>query len=74
MLLILSFQTSGNFSLGEDGETLIEPEVLEVLVGDEVAGPAVNDLVGEDVDQRLIAGLPKSTFLLKLNSVKYWIL
>jgi hypothetical protein len=60
MLFSLPFQTSGDFSLGEDGEALVEPEVLEVLVGDKVSGPAVHDLVGEDVDEGLVAGLSSS--------------
>ena len=68
MLMSLSSQTSGDFSLGEDGEALVEPEVLEVLVGDEVSGPAVHDLVGEHIDERLVAGL------LKINVIKYWFL
>ena len=38
---------SHNLPLGEDGEALVEPEVLEVDVGDEVAGPGVGDLVGD---------------------------
>ena len=38
-----------NLPLGEDGEPLVEPEVLEVDVGHQVARPGVGDLVGDHV-------------------------
>ena len=43
--------------LGEDGEPLIEPEVLEVGVGHQVAGPAVSDLVSDQESQGLVSAL-----------------
>lgn len=54
--LILN-QGSGHFPLEVDREALVQPEVLEVAVGDQVAGPAVHDLVDYDVRLAPVAGL-----------------
>lgn len=41
----VSNERSSDLPLEEHREALVEPEVLEVLVGDQVASPAVHDLV-----------------------------
>lgn len=57
MLHRCSEHFSKDFSFGKDGEALVEPEVLEVDVGDKISGPAVSDLVRDHIRQRLIAAL-----------------
>jgi len=42
---LLALERLHDAPLREDGEALVEPEVLGVRVGDEVAGPAVRELV-----------------------------
>ena len=59
MLGSFSVHFSEDFSFGENRETLVQPKVFEVLVGHEVAGPAVSDLVGDHVRQGLVAGLDR---------------
>jgi hypothetical protein len=39
--------------LDKDGESLVEPEMLEALVGHEVPGPGVCNLVSDHVSVRL---------------------
>jgi hypothetical protein len=39
--------------LNKDGESLVEPEMLKALVGHEVPGPGVRNLVGDHVSVRL---------------------
>ena len=41
--------------LGIDGETLVEPEVVRVRVGDEIARPGVRSLVRDHAHQRSVA-------------------
>ena len=36
----------------KDGEALVEPEVLPAAVGDQIAGPAVGDLVRHHLEGR----------------------
>ena len=47
----LAPEAADDLALEEDGEALVEPEVLPGPVGDEVARPAVRDLVRHHVDQ-----------------------
>ena len=56
MSLSFSSQSPLDLPLDEHGEPLVQPEVLKVVVGDEVAGPRVRDLVGDDVGERLVPG------------------
>ena len=48
-----------DLSLREHGESFIQPKMFKVFVGDEVAGPAVSNFVGNDTGQAFITGLPK---------------
>lgn len=50
-------EAAHNFALGEDCETLVQPEVLEVLVRHEIAGPRMGNFVGDHVGQGLVSGL-----------------
>ncbi len=52
----LTVHAADDLPFGEHGEAFVEPEVLEVLVGDQVAGPAVGDLVGNHIGQAPVAG------------------
>lgn len=47
---------SGNPPLGVHGEALVQPELAPGGVGDQVAKPAVGDLVDDDVHQGAIPG------------------
>merc|ERR1719376_150093 len=49
-------QSPLDFPLCEHGEALIEPEMLEVKVGDEVSSPRVGDFVGDHVSVGLVSG------------------
>ena len=50
------FQRLEDAALGVDGEPLVEPEVVGARVGDQVSRPGVRQLVGDDVDERAVAG------------------
>ena len=50
----LSMHPSQNLPLSEHGEPLVQPEVLEVDIGHQVAGPGVGDLVGDHIRVGLV--------------------
>ena len=52
---------SNDLSLGENGEALVQPEVLKVFVGHQIAGPAVSNLVSNHRGQASIPGLFEKT-------------
>ena len=52
---LLSAQGFQDPALGPDREALVEPEVLGRRIGDEVAGPAVGELVGHHIDKAAVA-------------------
>ena len=49
-----SVHPSHNLPLSENGEPLVQPEVLEVDIGHQVAGPGVGDLVGDHIRVGLV--------------------
>ena len=62
----LAMHPAHDLPLGEDGEALVEPEVLKVAVGDQVPSPGVRDLVSDHVGIGLVAteeGFFKIAFL-----------
>jgi len=50
-------EAADDLALHKDGETLIEPKVLKVGVGHQIARPAVSYFVGDSAYQRPITCL-----------------
>jgi hypothetical protein len=51
---VLTVEDAADFSLIENGETFIEPETLPVSAGNIITGPRVSDLVGGNINLRLV--------------------
>lgn len=48
-----------DLSLGEHSESFVQPKMFKIFVCDQVAGPAVSNLVSNDTCQAFITRLPK---------------
>ena len=66
-----STEAADNLPLREDGEALVEPEVLKVDIGDQVARPTVGNLVSNDIGQTLVSGLETKSSSLVIKVINY---
>ena len=56
----------GNFPLHKDRESFIKPEMLEIAISHQIAGPTVGDFMGNYIDKRTVSSLRKNH---KINSL-----
>lgn len=57
MARTFAVQPTVDLSLDKHGKAFVEPKVLEIAVGHQIASPAVRNLVGNQVNQGPITGL-----------------